>query len=195
MCLVALQDPGLTVFPTHRLVRGLSSEQHEALAAALRRDFEIAELADTDELAPEPADTGSHRLHRRHFRRPFMLTLKDQAIADAALPDHAEPYRRLDTAVLEALILKGALGLTDHDIDELNGLGYARDFDQALELVQQRRLRRRLLHGPDPGRARPGGGRRGREHAAEVDLLLPQGPHRPAVQPARLSRRLSVRRL
>ena len=42
MCLVALEDPGLTVFPTHRLVRGLSSEQQETLAGALRRDFDIA---------------------------------------------------------------------------------------------------------------------------------------------------------
>ena len=39
-----------------------------------------------------------------------MLSLRDQAIADAALPEHAEPYRRLDTAVLEALVLQGALG-------------------------------------------------------------------------------------
>ncbi len=29
MCLVALQDPGLTVFPTHRLVRGLDSESRK----------------------------------------------------------------------------------------------------------------------------------------------------------------------
>ena len=32
MCLVALEDPGLTVFPTHRLVRGLRPDQHETLA-------------------------------------------------------------------------------------------------------------------------------------------------------------------
>jgi hypothetical protein len=36
MCLVALEDPGLTVFPTHRLVRGLRPEQHETLANAIR---------------------------------------------------------------------------------------------------------------------------------------------------------------
>jgi uncharacterized protein (DUF1015 family) len=135
MCLVALQDPGLTVFPTHRLVRGLSSEQHEALATALRRDFDIAELQSTDDLAPQPSDTVTLGYVDSHFGKPFRLTLKDQAIADAALPDHAAPYRRLDTAVLEALILKGALGMTDEDIDELNGLGYARDFAQALDLV------------------------------------------------------------
>ena len=31
--------------------------------------------------------------------------ITDQAIADAALKDHAEPYRRLDTGVLEVLVL------------------------------------------------------------------------------------------
>ncbi len=136
MCLVALEDPGLTVFPTHRLLRDLSPEQQEALADALRRDFDIKRLDSTDELVPAYGQPVSLGYIDAHFRQPWMLTLKDQAIADAALEDHAEPYRRLDTAVLEALILKGALGMTDDDIDHLAGLGYARDFDQALELVQ-----------------------------------------------------------
>jgi uncharacterized protein (DUF1015 family) len=135
MCLVALQDPGLTVFPTHRLVRGLSSGQQEALAQAIRRDFEIEPLADTSLLAPPSGDTVRIGYIDAHFRQPHMLTLRDPAIADAALQEHAEPYRRLDTAVLEALILKGPLGMTDDDIDHLHGLGYARDFEQALELV------------------------------------------------------------
>jgi uncharacterized protein (DUF1015 family) len=136
MCLVALQDPGLTVFPTHRLVRGLRAEQHETLADALRSAFEIEPLEDTSALAPAAGERVRIGYIDAHFRKPFMLTLKDPAIADAALPDHTEPYRRLDTAVLEALILKGALEMSDEDIDHLSGLGYARDAAQALELVQ-----------------------------------------------------------
>ncbi|HWF72762.1 MAG TPA: DUF1015 family protein [Solirubrobacteraceae bacterium] len=137
MCLVALEDPGLTVFPTHRLVRGLRPEQHEVLANAIRRDFDVQPLEDTKDLEPR-GDDDAVRIGYidSHLQRPFMLTLKDPAIADAALPDHSEPYRRLDTAVLEALILKGALEMTDDDIDHLAGLGYARDFDQALSLVE-----------------------------------------------------------
>jgi len=137
MCLVALEDPGLTVFPTHRMVRGLRPEQHEALADAIRQDFEVEPLEDTGALQPSGADDALRIGYiDSHFKRPFMLTLKDPAIADRALPDRAEPYRRLDTAVLEALILKGALGMTDEDIDHLAGLGYARDSAQALALVQ-----------------------------------------------------------
>src|SRR5690349_10054206 len=40
MCLVALQDPGLTVFPTHRLLTGLNGERHAALHQALERDWD-----------------------------------------------------------------------------------------------------------------------------------------------------------
>ncbi len=150
MCLVSLQDPGLTVFPTHRLIRGLSAEQQEALAAALRRDFALQPLSDTAQLAPSAGDTVRIGYLDSYFRAPFMLTLKDPAIADGALPDRAEPYRRLDTAVLEALILKGALGLTDEEIENLEGLGYARDFEQALELVQSAAYDAAFFMAPTP---------------------------------------------
>jgi uncharacterized protein (DUF1015 family) len=136
MCLVALQDPGLTVFPTHRLIRGLDTAKREALTAAIRSNFETADLDNTAQLAPASSDEVRIGYIDAHAKRPVMLTLRDPRSADEALPDHALAYRRLDTAVLEALILKGALGMTDHDIDELNGLGYARDFAQALELTE-----------------------------------------------------------
>ena len=152
MCLVALQDPGLTVFPTHRLLKGLSPDQQEALAQRDPPRLRGRGARQHRRSSRPEAEPGAIQIGYidSHFQRPFMLTLKDQAIADAALPDHAEPYRRLDTAVLEALILKGALGMTDEDIDHLDRLGYARDADQALELVETRRVRRRVLDGADP---------------------------------------------
>ena len=55
MCLVALQDEGLTVFPTHRL-RRLDADM-DALNAAIERDW-----------TTEPPDTLSHRLLRRRRR-------------------------------------------------------------------------------------------------------------------------------
>src|SRR5207302_5776762 len=49
MCLVSLEDPGLTVFPTHRLLKGLAPEQYEPLADAIRRDFEAQALDGLEE--------------------------------------------------------------------------------------------------------------------------------------------------
>jgi uncharacterized protein (DUF1015 family) len=136
MCLVSLEDPGLTVFPTHRLLRDLRPDQHETLANALRSNFTIERLDSTAELAPAYGQPVTFGYIDAHFRQPFRLSLKDQATADEALSGHAEPYRRLDTAILEALILKGALEMSDDDIDHMAGLDYARDFDHALKLVE-----------------------------------------------------------
>jgi uncharacterized protein (DUF1015 family) len=135
MCLVSLQDPGLMVFPTHRLVQIPEAERQERLAHVLRELFEIEEI-DSAELRPADGD-GPLELGYidGHFKRAFRLRLRDQAVADEALAEMPEPYRRLDTAVLEELLLKRALGLTEDDISHLNGLGYSRTDDEALELV------------------------------------------------------------
>ena len=137
MLLVALEDPGLTVFPTHRLVSGLADDpaKQEALAAALRAHFTVAELASADELAPPEGETVRIGYVDGHVRRPFMLTLSDDAAVAAALPGASDAYRHLDTAVLEALVLKGALGLSEDDISHFRGLGYARSFAEARALV------------------------------------------------------------
>ncbi len=150
MCLVALEDPGLTVFPTHRLVRGLDRERQEALREALRRDFEVAEVP-LEQIAPEPG-TGPLQLGYidAHHQQPYRLTLKDQAIADAALPGFSEAYRSLDTGVLEALLLKGALGLSDEDISHFNGLFYARSTDEAVEMVRSGEYEAAFLMRPTP---------------------------------------------
>jgi uncharacterized protein (DUF1015 family) len=129
MCLVALQDPGLTVFPTHRLLTGLDGDRRRALEEALARDWEAAELS-VDRLEP----TGDGAVRVGFYDRdggPRLLTLRDPAIADAALPGKPEPYRRLDTAVLEALVLQGALGMSEDDISHLHGLAYARTSAEA----------------------------------------------------------------
>jgi uncharacterized protein (DUF1015 family) len=151
MDLVALQDPGLTVFPTHRLIRDTTPEQQEALAEAIRKHFDVEELVSLDQLTPE-SDPEHVRIGYidAHFQKPLMLTLTDQAAVDAALPGRSDAYRHLDTAVLETLLLKGALELTDEDIDHLNQLGYARDANEAIELVQSGQYDAAFLMAPIP---------------------------------------------
>jgi uncharacterized protein (DUF1015 family) len=142
MLLCALSDPGLLVFPTHRLLTGLKddTEKQIAIRDVLRGDFEIEELSDASQLEP-PAGDGrvTFGYMDSFFKRPFRVTLKDQAIADRALSGMPEPYRRLDTAVLEALVLRGALGMSEDDISHLRGLHYSKDLDDAIQAVESGR--------------------------------------------------------
>jgi uncharacterized protein (DUF1015 family) len=152
MCLVALEDPGLTVFPTHRLVRNLSDAQWDALRRAIDADFTMTELASVDQLPPPENERVELGYIDARERVPYRLVLRDPAIADAAMPERPEPYRRLDTAVTETLLLKGALGMTDEQIDHLDGLGYARDEQQATELVLDGEYDAALFMAPTPVR-------------------------------------------
>jgi uncharacterized protein (DUF1015 family) len=142
MLLCALSDPGLLVFPTHRLLSGLKDDTPKQIAIrdVLRENFEIEELSTPVELEP-PANDGrvAFGYMDSFFKRPFRVTLKDQTIADRALPGMSEPYRRLDTAVLEALVLRGALGMSEEDISHLRGLDYSKDLDDAIEAVESGR--------------------------------------------------------
>jgi uncharacterized protein (DUF1015 family) len=152
MCLVALEDPGLTVFPTHRLVRNLTDAQWDELRRTIEADFTSTPLASLAELPPpENEDIELGYVDARE-RQPYRLVLRDHAIADAAMPEHSAAYRHLDTAVTEALLIKGALALTDQQIDHLDGLGYARDDSQAIEFVLDGEYDAALFMAPTPVR-------------------------------------------
>jgi uncharacterized protein (DUF1015 family) len=151
MCLVALRDPGLTIFPTHRLLTVLDDGRRVALRDAIRRDWDVEEIAE-QELEPRPGADGRVRIGYldAHHGRPLRLTLKDPATAAAALPGRPEAYRRLDTAVTEALLLQRALGMSEDDIAHLRGLDYARSTAEARERVRSGDVQAGLFMGPAP---------------------------------------------
>ncbi len=137
MLLCSLSDPGLLVFPTHRLLTGLKDDTAKQLAIrdALKRDFEIEELSDVRAREPPAGPVAFGYMDSVH-KQPYRVTLTDQAIADRALEGMPAPYRRLDTAVLEAVVLRGALGMSEDDISHLNGLDYSKDLDDAIDAVR-----------------------------------------------------------
>ena len=130
--LVALEDPGLVVFPTHRLVGGLSEDQWRALDVAIAQHFDRVQLDSPSEPTGDSGAGVEIAFVDSRDGSTSLLRLRDPASAKAALPDRSDAYRELDTGVLEALILHEALGLDEQRIDHLDGFGYARDLDAAV---------------------------------------------------------------
>ena len=151
MCLVSMSDPGLAIFPTHRLVGGLDEARRKRLDEALRREFELSE-ATPDRLVPESGngDLPTFGLLESDGGRSLRARLASAEIADRALAGHSDSYRRLDTAVLEKLLLEDALGLTEDDISHQRGLGYARDLEQARQLLSGGQYELAFLLRPTP---------------------------------------------
>ena len=134
MALVSLEDPGLTVFPTHRLLSGLADDpaKQEALGTGLRKLFDVEEVP-SDQLDPAGSEgVGVFGYIDSHFGRGFRLRLKDTARLEEALPNRSAAYRRLDAAILEELVLRGILEMSTDDIAAKRGIGYTPSISEAL---------------------------------------------------------------
>ncbi len=137
MALTGLDDPGLTVFPTHRLLSGFADdpERSRALGSGLRELFELEEVS-RGQLDPAKTEgVGVFGMIDSHHGQPYRLRLKDTAELDRRLAGKPEAYRRLDSAILETLVLKGLAGMSDEDIDARRGLEYAKSVPDALALL------------------------------------------------------------
>jgi uncharacterized protein (DUF1015 family) len=120
MAITGLDDPGLSIYPTHRLLSGLAAdpERQRRLGEGLRETFEIEEVP-LERIDPLGADgVGVFGLYDSHHRQAYRLRLKEAAVAelDRRLEGMPEAYRRLDAAILETLVLKGIAGLSEDDI-------------------------------------------------------------------------------
>jgi uncharacterized protein (DUF1015 family) len=152
MALVSLEDPGLTVFPTHRLISGLTDDpaKQEALATGLRELFDVEEVS-TDQLDPAGTEgVGVFGYVDSHFKRAYRLRLASNPAVDGALAGRSEAYRTLDAAILEELVLKGILGMSTEDIAAKRGIGYTPSLDEALAKLDAGDYQAAFLLRPTP---------------------------------------------
>jgi uncharacterized protein (DUF1015 family) len=141
MALTGLDDPGLSIFPTHRLLSGLADdpERQRRLGEGLREIFDVEEVG-TASIDPRGEEgVGVFGFIDSHHKQAFRLRLKDSAVAelDRQLEGQPKAYRRLDAAILETLVLKGIAGLSEEDILAKRGLGYARSVEDSLRLLDE----------------------------------------------------------
>ncbi len=150
VCLVSLQDPGLTIFGTHRMLRDLDSDARSRLGAAIDAGFD-AEEVDRDGVDPAGTEgVGVFGFVDARGGRCLRLRLKDPKALALALPDRSRAYRQLDAAILEELILKGALQMSDEDIAAKRGLGYTSESDRALRQLDAGEYEAAFLLRPAP---------------------------------------------
>jgi uncharacterized protein (DUF1015 family) len=131
MCLVSLEDPGLTIFGTHRMLAGFDSNR---LDVGIREHFDVLEV-DADDVDPA-LEEGVGVFGFIDGERRLRLRLREPGALDAALPDRSAAYRRLDAVILEELILKATLRMSAADIEGKRGLGYAKGIEEATRLVE-----------------------------------------------------------
>ena len=138
MGVTPVDDPGLVVLPTHRLLRDLDGDQ---LAHGLARLDDAFVLQELDPRAP--AEALLETLAGTTEDHAFLLVLAERTVLlrprrDATgAGDGLHPaVRRLDVSLLHALFFEGLLGLTDDDLESQRYVDYTRDAGEALRLAR-----------------------------------------------------------
>jgi len=133
---VALQDPGLKILPTHRLVRNIDGFSAEEFLRQAAEHFDVAHLASRSELFAAMRRAGQTVIgFYAGGGRFYALGLKDDAATGRYLPAVSDAYRRLDVVVLHVLLLDRLLGIDDARLAAQTNVEYARDRSGALDRV------------------------------------------------------------
>lgn len=143
MALSAVEDPGLRVLPTHRILRDLDPGAIAALPSLLDHYFTVAPLA-----APVDAPAALALLAKAQHadetafiaagpRETLLLRLRPagRAAMDRAGSDDdntSDAWRHLDLAVLHELVLREALGVTGAMVRAGQHISYTREAAAAL---------------------------------------------------------------
>ena len=142
MFLCETTDPGLTVFPTHRLVKNVMDFDESTIISRLKEDFFVEKIPLSKEAGEEIEIYLSQNLGKKMFAMYtgkeyyYSLVLKDLETAKSAHEDKSAAFSCLDVTVLHTLILEKVLGIDKESLQTGRNLAYARDFVQAGEMAK-----------------------------------------------------------
>lgn len=155
MALSAIEDPGLLVLPTHRIVRGVARERLPEFTHDLADLFEsepvlvdgletldgleIAQVTAALSHASEGGARTAFALLAPEGARILRLTDAGRAAMDERAGAHArasEAWRALDVAVLHELVLAHGLSIDEEAVRAGERVSYTRDPQEALDAVR-----------------------------------------------------------
>lgn len=150
--LTSMEEPGLRVFPTHRIWRGAPPER---FAERLEEHFEMQSFPATQAgerqlLATlnEQVEAGCLGLRMAAGDRCCLLRLRDRAGFEAAFAELHPSVRDLDVTVLDAYLLRRIFGIDCTKAAQEGLLTYTHDDAEALATAREGKGSAFLLHVP-----------------------------------------------
>jgi uncharacterized protein (DUF1015 family) len=131
--LVSMDDPGLTILPTHRQIHDYTAKTPDEILEGAAAYFDVTALA--DRAALEAALAGATADDRRigfYDGTYHLLQLKSPDVMEQVVPDRPPEWRQLDVSILHELLIERVMGITKKQVEAKEHLDYFRDLDQAL---------------------------------------------------------------
>ena len=139
MFLIDMENSGLVVFPTHRMVTGLENFDLDKALDGMKQYFDVTEIAeaDVDKALSENADNKANVLAAPDGKFYLSVMKADAGKKLSEMnPDKSDSYKGLDVTVLHSLILENVLGIDKENMAQQINLKYTRDKDEAIESVK-----------------------------------------------------------
>jgi len=134
--LVSLDDPGLTILATHRLMHSYTAKSTTQILSDATEYFEVTPCP--DRAALEAAMAKASARDRRigiYDGRYHLLQLKDPGIMARIAPERPAEWRMLDVTVLHELVIERVMGISKDQVERKENINYYRDLDEALSKV------------------------------------------------------------
>jgi uncharacterized protein (DUF1015 family) len=134
--LVSIDDPGLTILPTHRLMHSYSAKTSAQLLEDASEYFEVQPVADREALEAALAEDGAaDRRIGFYDGRYYVLRLTEPEIMAQIAPDRAEEWRMLDVTILHELLIERVMGISKEEVESKEKIDYYRDLEDAISEV------------------------------------------------------------
>jgi uncharacterized protein (DUF1015 family) len=133
MAFFALEAPGLTILPNHRLVHGVRAFDFEDFVQMAARWFEVSSLAD-----PLTVELENSTIAVVSGPDAALLRLKPGARDHLAWPEkRSAAWRGLAVSILHEGLLRPLLGITDATLDANTHVDYTADRAEAIALARE----------------------------------------------------------
>lgn len=144
MAFFALEAPGLTIFPNHRLVRDVAGFAFDRFIEAARRWFDVAALAD-----PLAFASSNRRIGVVSGHEVRVLMLRDDAFDAIPWPTGtSQAWRELAVSILHEGLLRPLLDITDEKLDAKTHVDYTSDQAEAVARAREGRYQAAFLIAP-----------------------------------------------
>ncbi len=135
--LVSMDDPGLTILPTHREIQSCAIPTSQLLADAAEY-FEVTPIAGRATLGTAMVEESpSDRRIGFYDGTYYLLRLRDPEIMSQIAPDRAEEWRMLDVSILHELLIDRVMGISQEQVAAKENIEYHRDLDLAISNVDE----------------------------------------------------------
>lgn len=137
MTLINMDDAGLTVLPTHRLVYGLDNFEAEDFLKRAETYFEVTEKASLAQLQQAMAKQLSQNVIGFFAdQKYYCLRLKEsQLMAKLVGDQHSDSWQKLDVAILHTIIMEELLAISKEKQTDQTNIAYVRSAEKAVESV------------------------------------------------------------